>query len=87
MTSNDLAVAKSIGALETDVRTLKHDVGSVSTKIDGLSNQISQINNQQSKGLGFFAGASAVVTLFGGVLIAIFKLAFGGAIAGGRLHP
>lgn len=87
MTDNDLAVAKSIGALETDVRTLKHDVSNVSTKIDGLSNQISQINNQQSRGVGFFAGMGVVVTAFGGVILVMFKLLFGGIIAGGRIHP
>lgn len=76
MTDNDLAVAKSIGALETDVRTLKHDVINVSTKIDGLSNQISQITNQQSRGLGFFAGAAMIITVFGGLLIAMAKLLF-----------
>jgi hypothetical protein len=84
---NDLAVAKSIGALETDVRTLKHDVGNVSTKIDGLSNQITQITNQQSKGLGFFAGAASIITLFGGAMLFLAKALFGGVIASGRVHP
>jgi len=87
VTENDLAVARDISALQTDLRTVKHDVAGVSTKIDAISNQIATINNQQSKGLGFFAGAASIITLFGGAMLFLAKALFGGVIASGRVHP
>jgi hypothetical protein len=83
MTDHDLSVAKDIGALQSDMRTVKHDVGNVSTKLDAISMQISGITNQQSRGLGFFAGAAFIIATFGAVLIAIAKFAFAGVGLGG----
>lgn len=77
MTEHDVNVARDIGSLQADMRTVKHDVAGVSSKIDGLSMQISNLAQGQSRGLGFFAGASAVLTLCGAFIIAAFKYAFG----------
>jgi len=75
-TDHDLSIARDVGALQSDVRTLRHDVTNVSSKLDAISNQISMINNQQARGLGFFAGAAMIITVFGGLLIAAIKLLF-----------
>lgn len=78
MTENDLSVAKDIGSLQADMRTVKHDVAGISAKIDGLSHQIGQINTEKAKGVGFFAGVTAVFGTAGALVIFLFKIAFPG---------
>lgn len=80
MTDNDLSVARDIGALQSDVRTIKHDVANMSGKIDGLSNQIARIKVQDAKGLGFWAGALFIVTTglsIAGAFFALVRSALG----------
>ena len=52
-------VARDVGALQADVRTVKRDVANISSKLDGLSLQINNFGVKQARGLGFFAGAVA----------------------------
>lgn len=73
---HDLGVARDIGSLQADMRTLKHDVANMSAKIDGLSTQIGCINTQQARGFGFFAGVGFVIISVGGFLVAVAKLVF-----------
>jgi hypothetical protein len=82
MTEHDLSVAKDIGALQSDMRTVKHDVAQVSTKLDAISRQITTITNQQQRGLGFFAGIAFIITTFGALLIGFAKLVWAGAAGG-----
>lgn len=88
MTEHDVGVAKDIGSLQADMRTVKHDLANVSqkidsqaalftSKIDALSTQIATLNTGQARGLGFFAGAAFVLTSCMGVLIGFAKLLFG----------
>lgn len=74
---HDINMARDVGSLQADMRTVKHDVAQVSQKIDGISNQITAMNTQRARGLGFFAGAAFIVTTFGGLLLAAAKLLFG----------
>ncbi len=74
----DLNIARDLGALTADMRTAKHDITNISAKIDGLSHQITQITNTHSKGLGFIAGATAVIGGVSALLIMLAKMAFGG---------
>lgn len=76
MTDHDLSVAKDIGSLQADMRTVKHDTAQISTKLDALSNQISKLNTSNARGLGFFAGIAFILTTAGGLLIAVTKLIF-----------
>lgn len=98
MTEHDVKVAGDIGEMKADVRTLKHDVGNIQqgqialgARFDAatasLTDKLNSMSNQQSRGVGFFAGMGVVVTAFGGVVFVMFKLLFGGLIAGGRIHP
>lgn len=73
-----IGIARDIGGLQADMRTVKHDLAGVSGKIDSLSNMISKVNTQQARGLGFFAGVAFILTVAGGLLIAAAKLIFGG---------
>lgn len=77
MTEYDLNVAKQLGSLEADMRTVKHDVNNISAKIDALSNLIGNVKTQQSKSLGFFAGMAFVITSCSALLISLGKLLFG----------
>jgi hypothetical protein len=78
MTDNDLQVAKELGALQADMRTVKHDLANVSAKLDGLSTQISSLNVKQEKGAGFWAGIAAtgafIVTISGLAITAGIKI-------------
>lgn len=69
-----VSVARDIGGLQADVRTIKHDVANMSGKIDGLAAQIGTINTQQAKGFGFFGGIAFVIVSIGGLVIAAIKL-------------
>lgn len=70
-------VARDIGGLQADVRTIKHDVANLSGKIDGLSAQIATVNTQQARGLGFFAGVAFILGSTGALLLAAARLIFG----------
>lgn len=74
MTENDLSVAKDIGALQSDMRTVKHDVSNISSKIDAIGIQIGRINTREAKGLGFWAGVLFVFTTGMTVAGAFFAL-------------
>jgi len=74
MTENDLAVARDIGSLQADVRTIKHDIANVGGKIDALGNMIGKLNTQQAKGVGFWAGVVFVFTIGSGVAGGIFAV-------------
>ncbi len=74
MTENDLSVARDIGSLQSDVRTIKHDVANVSSKMDAIALQLTRVTTQQAKGLSFFAGIAFVITSCGGMLLAVWKL-------------
>jgi len=81
MTENDLAVARDIGSLQADVRTIKHDIANVGGKIDALGNMIGKLNTQQAKGVGFWAGALFIVTTgmsVAGAIFALIRTALGG---------
>ena len=78
MTDNDLQIARDVGELKADMRTVKHDVAGIQQSITGLGDKINGITNQQARGLGFFAGAAFIVTAFGGILLAVGRLLFGG---------
>ncbi|MBB4642379.1 hypothetical protein [Rhizorhapis suberifaciens] len=78
MTDHDLQIARDVGALQADVRTVKHDVANISSKLDSLSLQINNMGVRQAKGLGFFAGAAFILTGAGGLLLAAAKMLFGG---------
>lgn len=69
-----VSVARELGALQADMRTVKHDVVQVSTKIDALSNQIANVTTQQARGFGFFAGVGFVIISVGSLIIAAIKL-------------
>ncbi len=77
MPTHDIAMARDIGGLQADVRTIKHDVANMNGKIDGLSAQIATINTQQARGLGFFAGVAFILGGTGALLLAFAKLIFG----------
>lgn len=87
MTEHDVKVSGDIGELKADMRTVKHDVANIQQGIIGLGAQLNAMSNQQSRGVGFFAGMGVVVTAFGGILLVMAKLLFGGLIASGKVHP
>lgn len=70
-------VSRDIGALQADMRTVKHDVANMSGKIDGLHAMMAKVTNQQARGLGFFAGMAFILTAAGGALIAMARAIFG----------
>lgn len=74
VTEHDVKTAGEIGEMKADIRTLKHDTAQISAKLDSIGNQIGALTNQQSKGLGFFAGAAFIVATFGAALIGFAKL-------------
>jgi len=81
MTENDLAVARDIGSLQADLRTLKHDVSNISGKIDALGGMIGKMNTQRATGVGFWAGALFIVTTgmsVAGAIFALIRTALGG---------
>ena len=73
----DREVSRDIGALQADMRTVKHDVANISSKIDALSTLIGNVTNQQARGLGFFAGIAFILTASGGLLLAAAAFLFG----------
>jgi hypothetical protein len=85
MTDHDVKVAGDIGEMKADVRTIKHDLVNIQQSMLGLNEKLNSLTNQQSRGLGFFAGAAMIITVFGGFLLAAVKLLFGGLVAGGKL--
>lgn len=87
MTEYDVSVARDVGEMKADIRTVKHDLVNIQQGMLGLNEKLNALTNQQSRGLGFFAGAACIVTLFGGVLIALVKIIFGGVVVGGGGHP
>ena len=87
MNEHDLSVARDIGEMKADVRTVKHDLANIQQGMIGLNEKLNSLSNQQSRGLGFFAGAASIVTLFGGILIALAKVILTGAGFGGGSHP
>ena len=87
MSEYDVSVARDIGEMKADVRTVKHDLANIQQGMIGLNEKLNSLSNQQSRGLGFFAGAACIVTLFGGVLITMAKVIIGGAGFGGSTHP
>lgn len=78
MTDNDLQIARDVGELRADMRTVKHDLAGISAKFDTVFAEIRQITNKQARGIGFFAGMAFLLTTFGGGLLVIGKLLFGG---------
>lgn len=49
----------------------------IAGKIDALAEKLTGVNVQQARGLGFFAGVSAVITIAGGIILTLAKLLFG----------
>lgn len=74
MTENDLSVARDIGSLQSDMRTVKHDVSSISSKIDALGIQIGRINTRDAKGIGFWGGITFAISTSGIIIGGIFTL-------------
>lgn len=97
-----VSIARDMGEMKADMRTVKHDVQNmkmgmetiysqvrdlhVSTSsiddikkdIQSIFTKVNSLNAQQSKSLGFFAGASAIIGLFSAGFIYIAQLVFGG---------
>lgn len=84
VTDHDVKVAGDIGEMKADMRTVKHDLGAIQQGMIALGVKIDGVTNQQSKGLGFFAGAAFIVTTFGAALIVFAKLIGMAAIGGGH---
>jgi hypothetical protein len=93
----DLSVARDVGEMKADIRTVKHDIANIqqglialSSEMKGVTSQfndkVQQVSGRQERGLGFFAGVAFIFTAFGAVLIAITKLVIVGGGAGGA-HP
>lgn len=74
MTEHDITVAKDIGALQADMRTVKHDVATISAKIDGLASLITKTNVQQAKGMGFWGGITFAISVSGLIIGGVFTL-------------
>lgn len=87
MSEYDVSVARDIGEMKADVRTVKHDLANIQQGMIGLNEKLNSLSNQQNRGLGFFAGASMIITVFGGLLLVAAKALFGGMIANGGGHP
>lgn len=49
------------------------------SKLESLADRLTTLNIKQERGLGFFAGMGAVVTVVGGFLLAVAKVLFGDA--------
>jgi len=78
MTEHDITVARDMGELKADVRTIKHDVSNIQMSITGINNRLNSLSTQHARGLGFFAGAAFIITAAGGLLLTVAKLMFGG---------
>lgn len=76
MDQNDLSVARDVGELRADMRTVKHDLSGVQQSLTLINDKLNSIAVDRSKGLGFFAGASFIIATFGGLLIAAIKILF-----------
>jgi len=97
MTDHDLQVAKDIGQMQADIRTVKHDLANIQqgmialgAKLDTVdarfTEKVNQVSSQQQRGLGFFAGMAFIIATFGAAMIFLAKLVFVGGGAGGA-HP
>lgn len=75
---HDLNVARDLGEMKADIRTVKHDLAGVQQVVNGLNDKLNLMNNSHARGLGFFAGAAFIITTFGAGLLALGKLLFGG---------
>lgn len=78
MTEHDIKVAGDLGEMKADVRTIKHDLANIQQGMIALSTEMKGIATQQSRGLGFFAGAACIITMFGGAMLFLAKLLFAG---------
>lgn len=77
-----------IADVKAETRVTKHDVVNLRDMFAGLGHRLDKledkiigkietINMTQARGLGFFAGVSAVVTIAGGFMLALAKMLFG----------
>jgi hypothetical protein len=82
----DLGVARDVGEMKADIRTIKHDLVGLQQSFTLINDKINNLGNDKARGLGFFAGASFIVTTFGALLIGLAKLILVGGGAGGT-HP
>lgn len=67
-----------MGEMKAEVRVIKHSLTNIDMSLVGLKNALNKIDNTQARGLGFFAGAAAVIGMVGGFLLFLAKLVFGG---------
>lgn len=81
-------VEAEVRVTKHDVASLRQDQVAIVNRIDKLEERIvgkiellteklTGVNLKQERGLGFFAGVSAVITIAGGFLLAIGKILFG----------
>lgn len=49
---------------------------SISTKLDGMSDRLAALNVKQEKGVSFFAGMAAVISITAGFIIMLVKMLF-----------
>lgn len=82
----DLGIARDVGEMKADIRTIKHDMVGFQQQMMLLDGKLSTLNTEKAKGLGFFAGAAFIVTTFGGILLVAAKALFGSIISGVH-HP
>lgn len=83
MDEYDLTVARDVGEMKADIRTIKHDIVGLQQSVMLMNETVSGFKNDKARGLGFFAGASFIVATFGGLLLAAAKILF----ASGKMHP
>lgn len=74
---HDLNIARDMGEMKADMRTVKHDLAGLMQSVSMLGEKMNSMSNQRAKGLGFFAGATFIIATFGGVLLFLGKLLFG----------
>ena len=78
MTEHDINVARDIGGLQADMRTVKHELNNVSSKIDASQmiimnemkspgGQITALKADKARGLGFIGGVTAVLGVFAAI--------------------
>lgn len=75
---HDLNVARDLGEMKADIRTVKHDLAGIQHSVGMLNDKMNSMTNQQARGLGFFAGVAFIITTFGAGLLALGKMLFGG---------
>ncbi len=75
---HDLRTAQDIGEMRADMRTVKHDIANVQQQLQSIDRRLNTMGNTQARSLGFFAGVAFILTVSGGLLIALAKLFFGG---------